>query len=176
MTKEELRKEIKTEKAKYTPMELYIMSTEVIGRLLDNAHFNAAECVLLYYSLPDEVDTHDLIETLWECGVKVCLPRVVAGGGLEVCLCQSAGELSAGAYGIMEPTGEALEDLSCIDVAIVPGFAFDAEGHRLGRGGGYYDRLLSTMEGIYKIGVGFDFQRRGTIPYEASDISVDAVV
>jgi 5-formyltetrahydrofolate cyclo-ligase len=76
----------------------------------------------------------------------------------------------------MEPVGALFTDLALIDVVLVPGVAFDAQGHRLGRGKGYYDRFLQSVSDIKKIGVCFDFQKVESVPAEAHDVVVDIVV
>lgn len=76
----------------------------------------------------------------------------------------------------MEPTGELFTDYDLIDVAIVPGMAFDREGHRLGRGKGYYDRFLAQLPHIYKIGICFPFQLVDKVPADVHDILMDEVI
>ena len=78
----------------------------------------------------------------------------------------------------MEPQGKDFTELEKIDLAIIPGMAFDKEGNRLGRGKGYYDRLLQQLRDctIYKIGICFDFQFLDHIPTEPHDIPVDEVI
>ena len=84
----------------------------------------------------------------------------------------------------MEPIGEPFTDYAQIDVCLVPGVAFDAAGHRLGRGRGYYDRFLSKLYSPshfpalspLKIGVCFPFQRVAEVPSEPHDILMDEVI
>ncbi len=83
----------------------------------------------------------------------------------------------------MEPVGEAFTDYEKIDVALVPGMAFDAAGHRLGRGKGYYDRFLSSHLSSLNshpspllIGVCFPFQRVAEVPSEEHDVLMDEVI
>ena len=80
---------------------------------------------------------------------------------------------------VAEPVGERFTDLQKIDVILVPGMAFDAQGHRLGRGKGYYDRFLSSLTSHFSpllIGVCFDFQKVSEVPVDKFDISVDEVI
>jgi 5-formyltetrahydrofolate cyclo-ligase len=178
MDKAQLRAEIKERKKQFDSNELYMMSIEVVGRLLDDDHFFTAENVLLYSSLPDEVDTTDLIETLIESGVNVYLPKVTSDEDMEIRLCKNMNELQPGPFGILEPTGPVISDLSIIDVAIIPGVAFDHKGNRLGRGKGYYDRLLANkqMKDVYKIGICFDFQLVDEIPVTENDKKMNSVI
>ncbi len=76
----------------------------------------------------------------------------------------------------MEPAGCLFTDYSAVDLAVVPGMAFDKSGNRLGRGKGYYDRLLPLIGYKYKIGICFPFQFLDSIPVEPTDIPVDEVI
>jgi 5-formyltetrahydrofolate cyclo-ligase len=76
----------------------------------------------------------------------------------------------------MEPVGTRFTDYAAIDVAVVPGMVFDAQGHRLGRGKGYYDRFLAKLPGVYKIGLCFSWQMVDEVPSEANDITMDEVM
>ena len=75
----------------------------------------------------------------------------------------------------MEPTGEPFTDYEQIDIVLVPGMAFDAAGHRLGRGRGYYDRFL-IQTACRKIGVCFPFQRVAEVPTDDHDVMMDEVI
>ena len=85
-------------------------------------------------------------------------------------------DLQLGAYGLLEPTGELFTVYDTIDVAIVPGMAFDAEGYRLGRGKGYYDRFLARVPYLYKIGLCFSWQMVDKVPHDKHDIVMDEVI
>lgn len=128
---------------------------------------------MLYHSLKDEVQTHAFIEK-WSEKKRVVLP-VVVGDELELRLYTGPADLSIGSYGIAEPTGELFTDYAAIDLAVIPGVAFDAVGHRLGRGKGYYDRLLPHI-GATKIGICFPFQWVEEVPAEPFDICMDEVI
>lgn len=83
-----------------------------------------------------------------------------------------------GAFGIMEPMGKRFTALSEISLAVIPGVAFDAKGNRLGRGRGYYDRLLPALKksGVTTSGICFDFQILSSLPCEDHDIPVDFLI
>jgi 5-formyltetrahydrofolate cyclo-ligase len=82
----------------------------------------------------------------------------------------------SGIYGIAEPTGEIFTDYAAIDFIVVPGVAFDAKGNRLGRGKGYYDRLLPRIPSAYKAGICFPFQLVEEVPAESFDIRMDIII
>lgn len=174
MRKSELRQLVRQRKRQFSQQQLAELSLPVLARL--RPLLSVASTVLLYYSLPDEVDTHAFLDELRSAGKIVLLPRVVDEGTMVLHRYTGRADLSEGAFGIMEPVGEPFTDYAAIDVAVIPGMAFDAGGHRMGRGRGYYDRFLSSVPYIYKIGVCFDFQKVEAVPVEATDVSVDVVV
>ena len=137
-----------------------------------------AQTIMTHYSLPDEVNTHALIDELVAEGKTVLLPKVTGADTMELRRYTGRADLQEGAYHILEPVGEPFTDLSAIDLILVPGLAFDAAGHRLGRGRGYYDRFLHSKNRPYcvKIGVCFDFQKVDEVPVDAHDIAMDKVV
>ena len=173
MLKNELRHNIKQQKRQFTSQQLAQLSLPVLDRLRPLLH--DAKVVLAYYSLPDEVDTHVLIDELVAEGKTVLLPKVLDDTTMELRRYTGLQDLCEGAYHIMEPVGMTFTDLSQIDVALIPGVAFDAQGHRLGRGKGYYDRFLSLVN-TQTIGLCFDFQKVVEVPVDAHDVAVDKVV
>ena len=173
MTKQELRKMIRQRKQQHSVDE----SSAFINRLKDNSHFLHAHTLLLYSALPDEVPTQTLIDELVAQGKTVLLPRVVSDTDMELRRYSGPADLQQGAFGIMEPTGELFTDYDTIDVAVIPGMAFDDDGHRLGRGKGYYDRFLAKLPPTtYKIGLCFSWQRVNHVPTDDHDIPMDEVI
>lgn len=173
MLKAELRRSISQQKRQFTPQQLAQLSFPVLDRL--RPLLCEAKVILAYYSLPDEVDTHTLIQELVAEGKTVLLPKVLDDTTMELRQYAGPQDLSEGAYHIMEPMGAPFKDFSQIDVALIPGLAFDTNGHRLGRGKGYYDRFLTAFTGK-TIGVCFDFQKVAEVPVDAHDVAVDRVV
>ncbi|MGM9709286.1 MAG: 5-formyltetrahydrofolate cyclo-ligase [Prevotella sp.] len=176
MNKKELRDIIRQRKRQFSSDELRELSLAVCQRLLANPRVTAAKTILLYYSLPDEVCTHSLVDELAAMGKKVLLPAVVSDTDMEARIYRNADDLKMGAFGIAEPAGDKYSDLKAIDLAIVPGMSFDNDGNRLGRGKGYYDRFLSAIPYIYKIGVCFDFQKVDYVPHSPHDVVMDEVL
>ena len=177
MLKSELRQQINIRKRQFTQQQLCDLSLPVIARLTEK--LREVKVILCYYALPDEVNTHQLIDDLVTEGKTVLLPKVIDDKQMELRIYTGAHDLKEGAFHIMEPVGERFTDFARIDVALVPGVAFDAKGHRLGRGKGYYDRFLRTMgtvPNVRTIGVCFDFQKVESVPVEAYDIPVDEVI
>ena len=177
MDKNELRSLISKHKADTSMAARFDLSGPVLRRLAVHPRFIAARTVLLYYSLPDEVDTRDFVR-YWSQRKHVLLPSVKDG---EIELHRYAADedrLAKGPFGIQESEGNVFTDYGSIDLAIIPGVAFDAAGNRLGRGKGFYDRLLTRLKDypIYKIGICFDFQKVEQVPTEAHDIPMDEVL
>lgn len=176
MTKQELRRHIREEKARLGEAQLLRMSAETARRLLAHPKITAAETILIYHSLPDEVNTADIIQGLSRDGKIVILPRVVDRDSMTLHAYTGEKDLVTGAYGIKEPVGTAFTDYESIAVAVVPGMAFDVRGNRLGRGRGYYDRLLPLLTRAYKIGLCFPFQLLDNVPAAPSDVPMNEIV
>ena len=176
MNKKELRDIIRQRKRQFSGDELRELSLAVCQRLLAHPRVSAAKTILLYYSLPDEVLTHSLVDKLVGMGKRVLLPAVVSDTDMEARIYRNSDDLKMGAFGIAEPVGERYTDLRKIDLAIIPGMSFDNDGNRLGRGKGYYDRFLSAIPYIYKIGVCFDFQKVDHVPHSIHDVRMDEVL
>lgn len=136
--------------------------------------FQQAETVLAYWSMDDEVYTHDFVNK-W-AGSKTLLLPCVKGDELELRYFDGEERLQPGeGYAIPEPVGKLFTDWGKIDLILVPGVAFDKSGNRLGRGKGYYDKVLKQT-GAYKLGVCFDFQLVERVPVEPHDVKMDRVV
>jgi 5-formyltetrahydrofolate cyclo-ligase len=175
MDKKELRKYIRGLKREHEASELDALSTEICRKLMVHPKVQDAHVVMAYCSLPDEVNTHELLDRLLAEGKQVLLPRVIGDGLMELRIYTGPKDLAEGAFHIMEPTGEPFTDIDSIDVALVPGMSFDKSGNRLGRGKGFYDRFLRHAH-LYKIGVCFGFQMVDRVPTGPFDVPVDEVV
>ena len=173
MQKKELRKLIRQRKAEHTAEEKAEMSARICRQVLTDPHWAKANNVFLYHALTDEVDTTILIDAAMHEGKTVLLPVIV---GDDLLLKIHTGTTQTGSYSIQEPIGEEFTCYKEITLAIVPGMAFDKKGNRLGRGRGFYDRTLPKLAEAYKIGLCFPFQLLESIPSEAYDIKMDAVL
>ena len=178
MDKKELRRYIREQKRHFTSQQLGEMSLCIMSSLLTHPRVQEADTILMYHSLPDEVNTHSALDQLLAMGKKVFLPKVVNDTEMTIHEYTGADSLQPSEpYGILEPTTPELSIINCqLSIAIVPGMAFDKQGHRLGRGKGYYDRFLSRIPNIYKIGVCFPFQMLESIPSESTDVVMDEVI
>lgn len=160
-------------KRSYTKTALLELSAKITERLEKTDLFRQASCIALYHALPGEVQTAAFIEK-WYQKKRLLLP-VVKGNDLQLLLYAGKESLKAGAFGILEPT-ETCQPVAEneIDLVIVPGVAFDRGRNRLGRGKGFYDRLLSTLD-VPKIGICYDFQLKDAIPVEPFDRKMDLI-
>jgi len=144
-------------------------------KLEQHPSFQEAKHVLMYWAMADEMPTREFI-LKWYQHKKIYLP-VVKGDDLEIYLFEGEESLVAGEiYGIPEPAGKRLQDESMIELVIVPGVAFDLQNNRMGRGAGYYDRILKRLPETKKVGVAFDFQMIDEVPVEPHDIPMDVVI
>ncbi|WP_319469678.1 5-formyltetrahydrofolate cyclo-ligase [uncultured Pseudodesulfovibrio sp.] len=141
---------------------------------------NACE-VLIYWPIRGEVDVRPLSMELWQRGCRVLMPRCRpdAYGQMDIACAACEDDLTPGAFSIMEPDADKCPAVaSCQpDIAIIPAICFDRRGYRLGYGGGYYDRLLTTddMKDTLRIGLGYNFQLVEQLPTQPWDMPVDIV-
>lgn len=172
--KRQLRKYIKEEKAKISHAEKQNRS-EVIWRKMEvDDTFRKAKTIMLYWSMADEVHTHDFIEK-WHDAKRIILPAV-NGDKLDLKVYEGYHSMVRGAhFGIMEPAGSDFTALGSIDLIVVPGVAFDHQNNRMGRGKAYYDKLLQKVS-CAKYGVCFDFQLLENVPADEHDIPMDRVI
>jgi len=158
------------------PMEEKLRRSETVMAQVEQLEvFQRARTVLMYWSMDDEVQTHRFVER-WYRDKVVLLPCV---DGDDLRLRQYTGPecLVAGEqFGIGEPTGPEWTALDEVELIVVPGVAFDRTGNRMGRGRGFYDRLLKSTPNAVKIGVAYEFQMLEEIPVEPHDVKMDIVI
>lgn len=168
--KAKIRTYIKSKKADVDD-KLKLLATESVFKTLTDSHaWQQSQNVLLYYSLPDELQTVDFLNSITD--KELYLPRV-NGDKLDI-VPFNRKNLTTGAFNILEPGGISVSPTT-IDLIVVPGIAFDKEGNRCGRGKGFYDRLLSECSAT-KVGVGYDFQLIENVPCCEHDVKMDIVI
>jgi len=173
--KKRLRTYIRNLKQSYAPEQLAAFSNDILEKLENHPKFLAASRILFYHALPDEVQTQAFIEKWWKHKL-ILLPKVE---GPSLTLHPYFGKpcMVRGAFGIEEPLTPRFMQYDEIELAIVPGMAFDWKGNRLGRGKGFYDRLFGTLpRDIYKIGLAFRFQIVEKIPATELDVPVNEIL
>ncbi len=175
MEKKELRKIVRAAKSAVPLEEKIRRSTPIMQQVEQLTPFSNANTVLLYWSMDDEVYTHDFVKR-WYKEKTLLLPCV---DGDDLLLRQYTGPDSmqpGPQFGIPEPVGPVFEALEQVQMIVVPGVAFDHNKNRMGRGRGFYDRLLKSTPNAVKVGVAFSFQIFDTIPTEPFDVPMDEVI
>ena len=176
--KDDLRQEMIAKREAHHSAGGHVNCIEIMDKFLRLPCFNSAKCVLLYASKLGEVHTDGIIRSALSLGKKVALPVTIKEGHvLELYEIKSVEELSAGAFGILEPARnqERRVQPDEVELVVVPGVSFDRRGHRIGYGMGYYDSLLKKVDGC-KVGLAYDMQIVEHVPDEPHDVAVDMVV
>jgi 5-formyltetrahydrofolate cyclo-ligase len=174
--KKEIRRKMARQRAALSAAEVSAKSTRIVDKILKNSAFEGAACVALYKALLGEVDLESLFSICWIAGKRTAIPFFNPETRLyEMVEVDEKTVYQTAHYGILEPLCPALLSLSAVDLMILPGVAFTPNGQRLGRGGGYYDRLLEGFSG-QTLGVAFDFQILPDIPLQPHDLPVDQLI
>jgi 5-formyltetrahydrofolate cyclo-ligase len=178
LIKKELRARLRERLRGLTPARREDLSAQARALLSRQRLWQEAGAILFYAALPDELDLRPLLEQALAEGRSVALPRFIPATGLYAA-CQIedfSRDCAPGKLGIAEPAARCPAfPLNRLDLALVPGVGFDPAGHRLGRGWGYYDRLLAEAAGK-RCGVAFDEQMAEEIPAEAHDIVLNCII
>jgi len=173
-----LRKEIRAALQKFPAVTRAAASAQLCARLKEQSFWHSASSVLFFAPMPDETDVWPLLEETAAAGKNTALPRFDSADQTYVaCRIQNPrSEIAIGQFGIREPKRCCAEiALGRLDLILVPGVAFDLSGRRLGRGRGFYDRLLLETPGL-KCGVAFDEQIVGEVPADAHDLQMDFIL
>ena len=172
-----MRGELRERRAALSPKEQDDVSAAVGTRLAGIAVLERAQVVGGYRAIRGEVGLDAALTRLHEGGAMVTVPRV-SGDRMDFLPWTSASETVAGSFGISEPLNGVPVQLSQHDVVLVPLVAFDETGQRLGQGGGFYDRVIAAAGAARPllIGVAHAFQQVRSVPVEAWDMPLDAVV
>lgn len=153
-------------------------SIELCARLVGQSAWQNARSVMLFVPRSDEPNIRALLPAALNAGKLTALPRFnSATTHYEAALVRDLEkDLREGQFGILEPT-PACESVSLkrLDLVLVPGLAFDSHGHRLGRGKGFYDRLLAEVTGL-TCGVAFEQQLVSSIPVEPHDVHLNCII
>lgn len=178
--KRELRKEKIAAREALTEEERFRCSAAICRRITETQAYRDAGTVFAYKWVRGEVKLDALEEAAARDGKRLVYPLCVSRTemiAVEPGDCEDAWK-DSGSFGIMEPDPEKgrICDPPEIDLVICPCSSFDEEGHRLGMGGGYYDRYLPGCTGAARIAVAFEVQKADEIPSDEHDCPVDAVV
>ena len=178
--------DIKAEKSKlrkkYLEMRNALSDSErsqadavIFDRLTMLPEYIAADTVFTYVSVGSEADTRRIINHALGNNKSVAVPKCIDNRIIEFYYINSLDDLSPGAYGIPEPREglKPAENLS--GICLVPALLFDCDGYRIGYGGGYYDRYLSSFKGT-KVGVAYTDFIANSVPHGRFDLAVDVLI
>lgn len=155
------------------------LSERACKSLLGLEEYRRAKTVMAYIPLPDELDVSLVLRSAWAEGKVVAAPRIVwEKHELKPIVTHNLDDdLTAGRHGLREPAGTKEVGLEEIDLAIIPAVGFDRRGHRMGRGGGFYDRFLARPQlRALTVGITFDQQVLAKLPVLSHDQAVQMIV
>lgn len=176
--KKELRQKVREERNGLPKITKAAYDKKICNKLLNLWVVRECQTFLCYVSTEIEVDTRNFINALLKCGKKVAVPRCEgAKSEMNFYYINSLEELKPGSFGVLEPVKENVNKLTDTEntVCIVPAFAFDESGFRLGYGKGYYDRYLSRYKG-FSIGICYDSNMKKSLFHGKYDRNVNMVV
>jgi 5-formyltetrahydrofolate cyclo-ligase len=173
-----LRRQLRERLQSLSPEERSQASAQIRQRLAGHQLWRKAQSILFYVPTTSEPDLWPLAIEALSLGKSVALLRhAVDTDSYAPCLIREpSSDLQPGRFGIREPAAHCpLFNVKQLDLALVPGIGFTIDGGRLGRGKGYYDRLLAEVPG-FKCGVAFDCQMAGEIPLEPHDVHLNCIL
>jgi 5-formyltetrahydrofolate cyclo-ligase len=177
--KKKIRKEIKDLLGNLSAHDHKLKSRIITDTFLDSNEYSEARIIFIYYPFRKEIDTREIIKDALNKNKGVALPKV-SGNEIKFFFIKDIEkDLSQGCFGILEPDPSICReaDFKDADLVIVPGLSFDLNFNRLGYGGGFYDKLLSKMNGkVKKIALAFDLQMLDNIPSCSYDQKIDIII
>ena len=180
MNKFELRSYMVNKRSRITAKIRTEKSEIIMNKLRSLQVYLDAKLILVYVSFRSEVETHSFINQALRDGKRIAVPLTISDAKLLLpCEIFSLDDLAPRTLGILEPDKNNTNEVNRkdIDLAVVPGLAFDLHGNRLGFGAGYYDRFLPSLrKDAITIGVCFDEQLVEQLPVEVFDVPLDGVL
>lgn len=181
MNKPQIRKEIIAKRNELSKEQILDNSEKIFVRLYSSPLYKNADTIMNYVSIGNEVFTHDFIQRAISEGKKILVPKCEPNSRKIILshVIDFERDLEKGFKGLIEPKKETLRPVSSdeSDLILVPGLAFTKAGHRLGYGGGYYDRFLAGIsKNIPKVALAFELQIVDTLPVESYDIPMDFIL
>ncbi len=148
------------------------LGVRLAAHVIASAIIPAGAVVAGYWPMAHEIDIRPLLHALHERGHVLCLPETTKPGQALIFRAWTPGAaLIQGRYNTLHPAGPEVMP----DFLLIPLLAFDAAGHRLGYGGGYYDRTLARMPHAFRLGCAFAAQRVDFVPREETDLCIQAI-
>lgn len=173
--KQKLRQEMRQHRAELDHETKKKLDAALIHKLEELIKKRLPKRVHCYLPMGSEADIYPVVDFMLRSGITVVTPKSLPKRKLEHLVLKSVHELEDGLFGTKHPA-EGRPFGGSYDLILVPGLAFDGQGHRLGYGGGYYDSFLKDHSSAYKVGVAYPFQMVDSLPAEAHDVRLDEVV
>ena len=175
MDKTSLRKQIREKKRAMTPEQIETASQKLCELFLRSELYRRAKTIYGYLPYNQEVRTVPMLEQALADGKRVAVPKVYGDEMKFICL-TDLNQVETGYAGIPEPVadGPVADDPTAL--VLMPGLAFDREGHRIGYGGGFYDKFLASEPTHPTLALCYEFQMVQQLPVEEFDIPVDVVL
>lgn len=175
MDKKELRKQIREQKRAMTPQQIESASQKLVALFLATEQYRQAKTIYGYLPYNQEVRTVPILEQALADGKKVAVPKIY-GDEMRFIYLADLSQVEKGYSGIPEPIEDGPLGDDPTALVLMPGMAFDKEGHRIGYGGGYYDKFLAHEPDHPTVALCYDFQIVKELPTEEFDIPVDLVL
>ena len=175
MDKKELRRTIRERKRAMTEEEIVSRSDKLGEQFAQSEAYKAAKTIYGYLPYNQEVRTVPMLEQALRDGKRVAVPKVY-GDEMKFLYLDDLSQVEKGYAGIPEPIAD--EPVADDDTALVlmPGLAFDPQGHRIGYGGGFYDKFLAAEPNHPTLALCYEFQMLPRLDTEEHDIPVDTVL
>ena len=177
--KKALRREIRALRAVHSDEEIHAMSLKVLEHVKALPEYHEAETLFVYVDCKHETETSDLIRQAWADGKKTAVPKVIGENMKFFYITSLENDLEEGYFGIREPYEKNPADEAADregSLMLMPGVAFDEARHRIGYGGGFYDRYLEAHPGLRTAALAFEFQVKAEVPFEKFDILPGRIV
>ena len=175
MDKHQLRRSIGAQKKLLTQQQIEDCSTRLALRLYEHPAYQAARSIYAYLSYNQEVRTMPILRRAQADGKRVAVPKVF-GDEMRFLWLDDLRAVAPGAYNIPEPVADGPEADDPTALILMPGLAFDPQGHRCGYGGGFYDKWLAVHPGHSLLALCYGFQLLDHLDTDAHDIPVDYVI
>lgn len=175
MDKKAFRREIGAKKRAMTIEQIESASHRLCERFFETDAYKNARTIYAYLPYNQEIRTWEIVERALKDGKKVAVPKCY-GEVMKFLWIDDLDHIAPGAFNIPEPIADEPEADDDTALILMPGLAFDPEGHRLGYGGGFYDRYLAEHHDHTLVALCYDFQLFDHLETEAHDIPVDLVI
>ncbi len=181
LSKKDIREGVSKKIRRMSPEELALKYNKIEAQLFEFANFLESRIVLLYIEKPGEVKGRDIVNRAYQYSKIVVLPAFnpTTHGMRLLKVDDPKKDLKKGPRGILEPDAKKCNEvpIECIDIAVIPGIAFDEKGGRIGSGEGYYDRLIPNLAiTTRKVALALEDQLVPLVPMESHDRYVDIII